>query len=601
MQTRTTPSRLVWWQRDATVVAALFLLALALRLLHYQQIALHDPFFTLPSVDGKIYDEWARALIAGEGHGEGVLFLGPLYPIFMALVYQLFGASLSALKLVQAVLGAAVSIGVWGLARELFDRRVAALAGLIAALYGMLIFYGGTVMIVNLQVPLVLLLVWALVRALRTPTLGRWAACGLLLGLSALARQTTLLIAPLVALWLAFGMHGSQSFARRLGLIATFAATTLALILPFTVRNYAVADDFVLLNSTGGANFYMGNQPGADGTWQVPAIGGRYRVDNPRRMRDAFERAAEDATGHELAASEVSAYWLARGLEEIRKDPGRWLRLEVLKAGLFVNAYEVWNNRSIEVSKDFSRILRLPLATFGVIVPFGLLGIGLTLRRWRELVPVYVTLAAYLASALLFFVLARYRLPAVVLLFPFAAYAVVDLIDHVRCRNGRALSIRLVVILLLAGLVRLPLANENRMHMAYYNLGNKYRELERFDEAIDAYHVSLEWNPKAISTHNNLAVAYELAGRKQEAIEAWRRVGLMALRRGNRSRAERAERHLRALTSDAGDAPDGPSAPKDESSAVVHEDAAAAGGATAEESRGAREGAPPEPLIPAGK
>jgi tetratricopeptide (TPR) repeat protein len=231
-------------------------------------------------------------------------------------------------------------------------------------------------------------------------------------------------------------------------------------------------------------------------------------------------------------------------MDEIRADPARWLRLEARKFGLFWNAFEIWNNRSFEVSERFSAILRLPLVRFGVLAPFGLLGLALTAGRWREFVPLHGAIASYLASALIFFVLSRYRLPATVLMIPFAAFAVVDLIDRLRDCDFRSSAVRVVAIAILALLVHLPLASQNRMHMAYYNLGNKYRELERWDEAVEAYRDSLAENPRAISTQNNLALTFELAGRRDEAIEAWTTVGEMAASNRDRSRMERAARHL---------------------------------------------------------
>ena len=108
-------------------------------------------------------------------------------------------------------------------------------------------------------------------------------------------------------------------------------------------------------------------------------------------------------------------------------------------------------------------------------------------------------------------------------------------------------AIRVIALAALALFVHLPLANENRMHMAWYNLGNKYRELERWDEAVEAYRTSLESNEGAISTHNNMAVALERGGRIEEAIHAWRVVGALGRRIGSARHVERAERHLRTL------------------------------------------------------
>ncbi len=371
-----------------------------------------------------------------------------------------------------------------------------------------------------------------------------------------LARESVLLIAPIMVAWIVFGARGPDRVGRRLAWSATFAGVILALILPFTLKNYLAGDDLVLLNSTGGENLFMGNHRHADGTWKLPPIGARERADTPPALRLAFREAAERATGRSLKPSEVSSFWSGRTLEEIRADPLHWLRLEAKKFGLFWNAYEVWNNRSIDVSRRFSWVLRLPLVSFGLLAPFSLIGLASTGRRWRELAPVHATIVVYLATAMTFFVLSRYRLPGVVVLIPFAAFAAVDLFDRLRARDWVASGIRILALGGLAVLVHLPLANENRMHMAYYNLGNKYRELGRWDEAIDAYRDSLVESPNAISTWNNLALAYELGGRVEEGIAAWRRVGALAARSGDFRRIERATRHLQSLGADPDSAAD---------------------------------------------
>lgn len=535
-------------RRDALVAGAIFVVALAVRLLHFREVALHDPYYALPTVDDLQYDAWAKRLAAGDGLPDGVLYLGPGYPLFMAGIYALFGPSLPAVKAVQVVLGAASCTLVFAIARDLFDRRVAVVAGLLAAFHAMLVFYGGTLMTVNLKLPLVLGLVLALGRTFRAPRISGFALCGLLLGLATLVQQTILPLAPLVVAWILFGLKGELPLARRLGASAVFGLAVAACILPITFHNVATGRDFVLLNSMGGANFYMGNQREADGTWQVPDLGSSVRADNPDEMQRQFEATAERIAGRELKPSEISAFWLERGIDEIRVDPLRWIRLELRKLGLHFNAYEVWNIRAFELSQASSWVLRLPLATMGIVAPLGLLGLLLTLGRWRELVALYGVILVYLAASLLFFVLARYRLPGVVVLVPFAAFALVRGFDALRAKEGRWLTGFCAALGVLVALVHLPLeSSQGRMHMAWYNLGNKYRELERWDEAIEAYRRSLELVPGAVSTHNNLALAYELGGRREEAIREWQIVAELGRRQRDRGRVERAERHLEAL------------------------------------------------------
>jgi tetratricopeptide (TPR) repeat protein len=472
-----------------------------------------------------------------------VLILGPLYAEFMALVYALWEATPAAVKAVQCVLGVA-SVGLVALvAREAFDRRVAAVAAALAAIYEMLIFYGGTLMVVNVQVPLVLLLVYLALRALRDPTPLRWLAAGLACGLCALARQTELLFGPLLALFFVV-FERRAPLARRAGLAALFTAGAAALLLPFTLHNYLVGRDFVLVNATGGANLYMGNNPYTDGTWVPPRFGGR--VDSPIAMRDAFTRAAEQRSGRALRPSEVSSLWMREALGWIAEQPFAWLALEGRKLLLFWNAREVWNVRAIAIERGFSRVLRLPLLRYGAIAPFALLGLALAAPRWRALFPLYAMVAVFLGSALSFFVLARYRIGGVPVLLVFAAYAAVWIFDALRARAWRRAALAGVAVLAFAGVVHLPLG-EDSLHMAWFNLGNKYLELERWDDAVASFEKSLAIRPGFIGSYNNLAVAYEGAGRRDEAVATWQRVLAWSVSHGDGSRADRARRHLARL------------------------------------------------------
>lgn len=537
------PSGRDFTRREQWLLLAVFAGALLLRLLHLSQIRVHDPFFEIPAVDGRLYHAQAQALTRGE-LGEGVLILGPFYPWFMAGVYRLFGPSLFALKSLQAAIGAVDCLLLAGLARLCFDGRVAITSAAMAAVYGMLVFYGGTVMIVNVMVPLVLASAILVIRALRTPSAPRWLAAGLVLSCAILARQTLLLYAVVIAGWLLYDLRGRLAIGARAKCLAAFGLGVVLLIAPFTLRNAVVGGDFVLLNSTGGISLYMGNNERANGAWVPPAFG--MRVDSPLAMQVAFEQVAERATGRELKPSEVSAYWSARALDWIFDQPGAWLTLELRKLLLFWNAREIWNNRSIDISREFSWVLRLPLLGYGVVAPLALVGMGLGARRWRELFPLYALVAVHLASALVFFVLSRYRMPVVPVLMIFAASTVVQLVDLARNREGRRFGLLVGWLAVAALVVHRDMGREN-LYMAHFNVGNKYRELGRYEEAIESYARSLAIAPDFISTHNNLALAYEGAGRREQAIEAWRRVLAWSQQHGDRVRAERATRHLREL------------------------------------------------------
>ena len=171
------------------------------------ELAAHDPFFALHDVDSAIYDVWARRILSG-GLPTTACCSWDRSTLLPGACTPWPSATPAAVKVVQCGLGVA-SVGLVGMvAREFFDRRDALAAAAIAAGYEMLIFYGGTLLVVNVQVPLVLLLVWMTARALRDPTPVRWLACGLLCGLCALARQTDLLFAPALLIGLFLLLRG---------------------------------------------------------------------------------------------------------------------------------------------------------------------------------------------------------------------------------------------------------------------------------------------------------------------------------------------------------------------------------------------------------
>jgi len=214
-------------------VAVLFFFALGLRLLHLAELRAHDPFFELPSVDPRMYHLWALEILGGDWLGDRVFLNGPLYPYFLAGVYAVAGPSLLAAKAAQCVVGALSCVLVWAVSRRVFDRRVALLAGAITAVYEMLVFYEGTLVVANIQVPLALLGVllvlsigvdYAIFLVASGPEAGTRAAT--LLGLCLACASTCL----------AFGLLAFSSFPalRALGLSTSIGAV-LSLVMAPTV------------------------------------------------------------------------------------------------------------------------------------------------------------------------------------------------------------------------------------------------------------------------------------------------------------------------------------------------------------------------------
>ncbi len=535
------PTRAEW-----VALAAICAVALLLRLWNVQQLYAHDPFFAWPSVDERMYHEWAQAIAAGDWWGDQVFLNGPLYPYLLAGLYALQGPSLLAAKVAHALLGTLTCALTWWVGRRLFAPAVALGAAALVAASRILIFYDSTLVVDALTVPLALLAVGAVRVAADRPSAGRWLAAGAAVGLGALARPNALILGALCGAWAGWALRERATTAR-LGWLAAYALGALLWVAPVAWRNYAVGGDFVPITYSGGMNLFLGNNPDANGSFGVPSIFPRSAADDPWEQREMFQRAAEQSEGRPLRPSEVSRFWSAQALRFAREYPAQWALLLWRKLELATNAFEPWNIRSLTITREFSAVLRLPLVGFGLLAPLAVAGLALTAARWRELVPLYALLATVLATLLVFFVLARYRLPAIPVLALFASAGVGDGVRRVRDGSPRAVGAALAAAAIAAVWVHRGVVRDD-LSIAYYNLGNRYKDLADWPRAIESYRRVLEARPNYVSAHNNLALVFEATGEHDaDARIAWERVRELAAAQGLVAHVERAERHLRAL------------------------------------------------------
>jgi 4-amino-4-deoxy-L-arabinose transferase-like glycosyltransferase len=526
-------------------LAAICAVALGLRLWNVQQLHANDPFFPAPSVDEQMYHEWAQQIAGGDWLGHEVFLNGPLYPYLLGGLYALVGPSLAVARILQALVGTLTCALTWWVGRQRFAPAVALGGAALLAVNPMLIFYESALLVDAFLAPLALFAVAAAQTALDRPSAPRWLVAGLAVGLGALARPNQLLFGALIAAWALWQLRGHPARARTAWL-AAFALGAIACVAPVTLRNYAVGRDFVPITYAGGMNLFLGNNPDANGSFSVPRIFPRSAADDPWEQRTLFAATAERVIGHPLRDSEVSSFWAGEAWRYAREYPLAWAHGLWHKFEIATNAFEPWNIRSFALTREFSAVLRLPLVGFGWVAPLAVLGLALTAPRWRELVPLYALLATVLATLVAFFVLARYRLPALPALALFASAGVVETVQRWRAGTLRSAAVAITA----AGLAALwvhRVVMIDDLSIAYYNLANRYEQQQDWPRAIETYQRVIASRPVYISAYNNLAIAYEATGQADEARAAWQRVAELAVVQNLPPYGERAARHLRAL------------------------------------------------------
>src|ERR1019366_7902423 len=161
-----------------------------------------------PVWDGHYYDFGARRIAQGAGYSDELTLGGHLlwhpwchYPVgysaFLAVFYRLFGDGRAVAGVANALVGAALAVVTWMLARHALSTPRARAAGILVALHPGLILYAPLVMSEPLAALLTLLAFWA---AVASPPRRGLVLGALMLGVGALVRPQALLCAPFLAL-----------------------------------------------------------------------------------------------------------------------------------------------------------------------------------------------------------------------------------------------------------------------------------------------------------------------------------------------------------------------------------------------------------------
>ncbi|MCF7855788.1 MAG: tetratricopeptide repeat protein [Candidatus Pacebacteria bacterium] len=471
-------------------MVGMFALAMLFRGLCFTVIG-DSPLLTHPVVDAGSYDQWALRIAAGNilGHGPDDVFRPPLYPYFLAVCYRLFGHNIVAVQWIHYVLGGLSCVLLSILTGRFLGRRVAIVTGVLASLYAPAVFFESQLLTPALAIFLNLLGTLMLVASIRRGTSVHWGwalGAGLAFGLSAGVRPDSLLPVGLIVLWL---VTRSQEipWAPRLGWAACVIGGILLVITPITVRNAVVSGNFVPIASNAGINLYVGNRHGADGLSACP-VGIRWEQLVSQVPQSVLEQPAA-----------ASRWWMKQTLIEVAARPGESLTRLGTKAVAFLNQREIRNNIGFAFMQERAWPLRWPFVQFWMILPLACYGFyrlfGSARMRGRRIgVLCLLWTVGYWGIGIIFFMTARYRMPAIPFLLIPAGFSVMALAEAVRKRQKRTLQIAAVIIGVVATLTWLPwpAPDTNAEGVRdYVNLGNAYQAGGQREAAEDAYRRAL--------------------------------------------------------------------------------------------------------------
>jgi 4-amino-4-deoxy-L-arabinose transferase-like glycosyltransferase len=372
-----------FWQsyrNDRRLRWQIFTAAFAVRVLY---ILLAHTFKIRPSEDhfefGWEMGRIGRSLATGRGfsdpfgaHTGPSAWNPPVYPLLIGGVFKLFGiySKLSAFILltINSLLSAWTAVLCYEIGLRVFGRRCAVWSGWLWALYPAAMQYAvrwvwemsATTAVFTALLVLALRMRGTGEEQPEQQTWQQWAAFGVLWGVLALLNPSPLLMLPFASLYALFA-PGWQP--KRLAHAALAGVLFLALLAPWTARNYAVFHRFLPMRDNFGAENFAGNNDSAIG---FPWVA-RFALVTDAQLAE-FTRMGEPAWSAERG--ERANAW-------IHAHPARFAQLTAKRTWMY------W--AGVPKSVEEAGVLEyFRLMSFQFLSLCGLMGVVLALHRRKH-------------------------------------------------------------------------------------------------------------------------------------------------------------------------------------------------------------------------
>jgi len=379
-----------------TFLAVLFLAALLIRfgaVLGLRDIhKFHSR--TAGGTDAVEFNAIALNLAAGRGYASTVgyptSFRAPGMPFFLSALYRISYQNYELGYLALIAVGALTCLITYFAAREILSENWARAAGILAAVYLPHVYFSTIFLSEVLFAFCVGLGLWLVLVCFRKPSGWLLAGAGLALGYGALARPIGLLLPvfllPALVRW-------SEWRALRLIRIVPLLLAAAAVILPWSLRNYALYHHWVLIATNGGSTFYGANN---DITLHDKHYLGSWIATNYLPGRKAIEATPDEYT-HDQLEWKLGKQWVA----------SHWIDMPLLTV---YKMARFWLPDFSSGNRMFVLMQVVGYTPVGILI---VLGLYVSLRRGKAMtsgwLAVHGILAANLVSTVVFYGSGRFR------------------------------------------------------------------------------------------------------------------------------------------------------------------------------------------------
>lgn len=378
-------------------MVSIILIAVVIRTIY---VIKYDPNIVY-APDGNSYISLAENLISGKGFinsTEGFAVLPPVFPLWVAFLFSLFGKSIIAIRLSNIFFSIVTMLFLFLAVKEITKDKLPPLLVLaVSAIYpGYIVWCGYEITDAMFAMFVSIIMYLSLYFIKDKINIKKIAVLGLLIGLANLIRGNLILYPILVS----FPIFINRGYKKGLKLAITLIVCSTLPLLIWGARNYYRFDEFIPIASHGATALYLGN--------------------NPKSFSDKFHISASDDKETDfiesvdvLGSKEANQKIQRRVLSYIKENPKTFIRNTVERFLLYL--------RPVHINSAFNYFLKSKSLLIDKIIYYMFILGTVTLfyvaaikkKYLRELLILFAIFFSVSASYSVTAVVpsARYRLP----------------------------------------------------------------------------------------------------------------------------------------------------------------------------------------------
>ena len=377
-------------------------------------------YILLNFFDFEMYPDYyhviAQNLLNGKGYiisnnDAPVVWRPPLYPLFLAAIYFIFGIQHLPVVIAQILINSFTSVLIYKLMKRIFSPNIGICSALIYSLYPFAAYYLVRELPLIMFNFLLIILIHTMYRFYDEPNWINAFLFGVIQGILILTKlffkgfPFFVILYILIAYIFRFSFFGG--IKKPFQLVFMMILGLSIILTPWIIRNYKIVGDFPVIGVGGGFTMWVGNNIHFDGKDydQLPI----YQV---FEMRKEVLKIIGDGSGIDYKNDRKLFDETIRNFIRYPKETGLLMAKKIFR--LWFSPYSLRMQKYVWLVTIFQTMIILP----------GLLGIFLALKYRIRICPLLLILFYFQIVYTLFAATIRYCIPVMPIVISFAVYGI---------------------------------------------------------------------------------------------------------------------------------------------------------------------------------